>query len=473
MTDECDARTGNGMSMADDNTLRSFRANDPYRRDPAPASERDRGTGSDPLAELARLIGQSDPFAEVGRSSSRAGDGREETAATPPAAPDWRGSPPPYHVLRNQDAPLAPQFEPDGHQPSAAYHDVDEHGYARETQYGDPDHLAHHQDDAAYAAPAHEHEQDGAYYDDGKPTAPQEEIYDDPPHAGRRRSGMLTALTLIGCAMLGTAGAYGYRTYYAGPVTSSAAPVIVADKTPTKVVPASEAQSGKVIQDRVGDQGPGERVVTREEQPVELKPPPQPVAPPPVIATVPSFPPTPPPAAAPPPAPPSSAASNEPKRVRTVTIRADGSDPSGRPVAVTSSTAPRPAPAPKAPRGAPLSLDPQELAEAPSAPPARSAPLTPPAPRVASAPATGGTGGYVVQLSSQRTEAEAQASYRAMQAKYPGALSNRSPIIKRADLGAKGVFYRALVGPFASSADAGHFCSSLKAAGGQCIIQKN
>ena len=32
---------------------------------------------------------------------------------------------------------------------------------------------------------------------------------------------------------------------------------------------------------------------------------------------------------------------------------------------------------------------------------------------------------------------------------------------------------RAMVGPFGSSDEAGRFCSSLKAAGGQCIIQKN
>jgi hypothetical protein len=60
-----------------------------------------------------------------------------------------------------------------------------------------------------------------------------------------------------------------------------------------------------------------------------------------------------------------------------------------------------------------------------------------------------------------------------MQAKYPSGFSGRSPIIKRSDLGAKGVFYRALVGPFASAGDAAQFCSSLKAAGGQCIVQKN
>jgi hypothetical protein len=444
------------MGMADDKTLRSsYRANDPYGRDPVPASERDRGHASDPLAELARLIGQSDPYNDLGRSNLR---GSDQSAAASQLVADWRGSPPPYAV-RAQEAPLAPA----SHHPAPAHDDVNEHGYA------DAGHDAAH-----HAAGQEEHV---PYYSDGTSTAPEDEgAYDDPPQAGRGRRGTLMAVTLIGCAMLGTAGAYGYRTYYAGPATTTAnAPVIVADQTPTKVIASTDVQSSKVIQDRVGDQAQAERVVPREEQPVELKPPPASL-PPRVVTTVPTIPAALPPAARPsafpPPAAPASTASSEPKRIRTVTIRPDGSDPSGRPVGTTASTpAPKAAAAPKAARGTPLSLDPQQLTDAPAAPAPRSAPA--PAQRVASAPATEGAGGYVVQVSSQRTEAEAQASYRAMQAKYPTAFSGRSPIIKRADLGSKGVFYRALVGPFASSADAGQFCSSLKAAGGQCIIQKN
>jgi len=78
-----------------------------------------------------------------------------------------------------------------------------------------------------------------------------------------------------------------------------------------------------------------------------------------------------------------------------------------------------------------------------------------------------------VQLSSQRTEGEAQSSFRSLQARFPNQLGGQAPIVKRADLGAKGTFYRAMVGPFASSGDAGQFCNSLKAAGGTCIIQRN
>jgi hypothetical protein len=60
-----------------------------------------------------------------------------------------------------------------------------------------------------------------------------------------------------------------------------------------------------------------------------------------------------------------------------------------------------------------------------------------------------------------------------MQSKYPSVLGSRSPFIKRVDLGDKGVYYRAMVGPFASSEEAGQFCGNLKSAGGQCVVQRN
>jgi hypothetical protein len=81
--------------------------------------------------------------------------------------------------------------------------------------------------------------------------------------------------------------------------------------------------------------------------------------------------------------------------------------------------------------------------------------------------------GYAVQVTSERSEARAQAAFRALQAKYPNQLGGRQLIIRRAKLGASGIYYRALVGPFASAEKAAKMCSGLKAAGGDCIIQKN
>jgi hypothetical protein len=82
-------------------------------------------------------------------------------------------------------------------------------------------------------------------------------------------------------------------------------------------------------------------------------------------------------------------------------------------------------------------------------------------------------GGYAVQVTSERSESGAQAAFRLLQAKYPNQLGGRQAIIRRADLGAAGTYYRAIVGPFTSAEEAKRLCSGLKAAGADCIIQKN
>jgi cell division protein FtsN len=120
---------------------------------------------------------------------------------------------------------------------------------------------------------------------------------------------------------------------------------------------------------------------------------------------------------------------------------------------------------------APLSLAPQGAQSAPAAEPRTRIASTNPAQSAPSGAASGG--GYVVQVSSQRNEADAQASYRALQSKFPSVLGSRSPLIKRADLGEKGVYYRAMVGPFGTSDEASQFCGSLKTAGAQCVVQRN
>jgi cell division septation protein DedD len=176
---------------------------------------------------------------------------------------------------------------------------------------------------------------------------------------------------------------------------------------------------------------------------------------------------------------------SEPRKIKTLTVRGDQPDGDAMPV-----TSPQPAakPAPAArtttaspPRNppssanasanAPLSLVPQGAQPAPAAaePRTRVATTTPAQP---AAPAPSG-GGYVVQVSSQRNEADAQASYKALQGKFPTVLGSHEPLIKRADLGEKGVYYRAMVGPFGTPEEASQFCGSLKTAGGQCVVQRN
>jgi cell division septation protein DedD len=80
-------------------------------------------------------------------------------------------------------------------------------------------------------------------------------------------------------------------------------------------------------------------------------------------------------------------------------------------------------------------------------------------------------GGFVVQIASERSQHGAQAAFRRLQTRYPSQLRGNQPIIRRADLGA-GTYYRALIGPFASRDMASRVCKALKAAGGDCIVQK-
>jgi hypothetical protein len=81
--------------------------------------------------------------------------------------------------------------------------------------------------------------------------------------------------------------------------------------------------------------------------------------------------------------------------------------------------------------------------------------------------------GYAVQVTSERSESSAQAALLALQSNYPNHLSGRQLFIRRADLGAKGTYYRVFVGLFASADEAARWCTRLKAAGGNCIVQRN
>jgi hypothetical protein len=431
--------------MADDHTQRAYRSNE-YAHESMKTAQ-----GSDPLAELARLIGQNDPFAEFGR--------KQQPAQQQPAQhsqQDW--APQPY--------------------PQQAY---DQHADV---------HADHSQ--AGYAEPVSQYDSD-PYYQDG--AYQNDQPYDDvPPPASRRRLGILAIAAVAALAVVGTAGAVGYRALF-GSSGSSPPPVIKADVTPSKVVPPTKSeQSNKLIYDRVGERSSGEKIVSREERPLDINKAPQAVAFPNAL-----------PAAQPMTAGSGAVASaDQPKKIHTIAIRPDqpmspeqAQTPPQPQAAQAPPTAPQPRAAPPQrlasapqvatadaeapvaraapvhqappPRNAPLSLSPN-AAPAPAAP-VRTASVPPPA--RSPAPAASAAGQYAVQISSQRSEAEAQAAFRALQAKYPSQLGSRQPIIRRADLGSKGIYYRALVGPFADGSDAVALCQSLKSAGGSCLIQKN
>lgn len=459
--------------MADRYQNRAYPLDDGHSRQPAqqqPSAE------SDPLAELARLIGQSDPFNNFGRdarpapsrdtSFSQHTDDHEPADLPPPGPPSW------MQRMRQTAAPHQPAYETvaddQGHhsptsfapaaeaQPDLSRYDnvlYEQHdqGYGQEPRFAQPNDSNFGSDQYAY--------QDDAY-------ASQDEAE---PEQKPRRGGLLTVAVVIALGVVGTAGAYAYRSFVSAP-RSGEPPVIKADTGPTKIVPpANQPTDGsKLIYDRIGQGGSApERVVSREEQPLDVnKNAGARVVFPPLNQGGASAQAAAGARTAAPPSAPAAAQNEEPRKVRTLSIRPDQAEPAPAPAPAKqpSRAAVSPPPAPpanaNASANAPLSLSPQGA-------PQRTASTT------TAAPPAAASGNYVVQVSSQRSEADAQASYRALQGKYPSVLGSRSASIRRADLGDKGVYYRAMVGPFGSSEDATRLCDSLKAAGGQCNIMRN
>ena len=79
--------------------------------------------------------------------------------------------------------------------------------------------------------------------------------------------------------------------------------------------------------------------------------------------------------------------------------------------------------------------------------------------------------GWSVQVASAASEDAAWSTWKKMQAKHR-ALSGQKPIVVRADLGAKGIFYRVRFAGFDDQNSAKSKCSKLKAGGVSCFVSK-
>ncbi len=565
--------------MADDN-FRSNRNRDAMA--PRSAGAPARGQADDPLAELARLIGQSELEGDFGRDATRgAGHSFDESAGgldwaaqeryAEQAEPLDESYDDGYAPTRHADVlpsyrPGAPSHDSDYEPPAAGQFSAPEPRYngtrdfARDyappgpPRYRDdqepPDTYGRQLSAFPPRLPTDEYAHDDQARDGADDQVYALEDYEEEAPSGRRRSGLVVVAAVLGLAVLGTAGAFAYRAMFGSSMLPSLPPIIRADDEPNKIVPKPKANASD--QADASATTSGEKLVPREEQPVDV---PAPVNPAPrVVSTIPIFPdpnsgqagvpnsaqaqvqagvlapggtnfPAP-PAAPVSPAPTVSAQPNTaasiwppsqttapvpsndaaptaptgsagPKKVHTVIIRTDQMDAAANassapqsppptpapaparpapPRAAAAQPAPRPAPAPRADANAPLSIVPQQGNAAPPPAPARVrtalARPTESNETAASEPAASG-GGYAVQVTSQRSEADAQAEFRSLRAKFPTQLGSREPIVRRADLGAKGVYYRALVGPYASMDQAAAMCASLKAAGGTCIVQRD
>ena len=152
------------------------------------------------------------------------------------------------------------------------------------------------------------------------------------------------------------------------------------------------------------------------------------------------------------------------------------------PTTVAKSPPPQPAPPPAAPAQAaptagsgPLPLVPkaQQTASAPavqepsSAAPKETAKAAPPPP---AAPKVAVDSNWQVQLAASRSATAAKAEGERLKKKHTDVLGSMSVNVVRADLGAKGVFYRIRLGPAGEKAKARAVCSTLSKRGQGCLV---
>ena len=345
------------------------------------------------------------------------------------------------------------------------------------------------------------------------------DCYDDLP-SPRWRDRLVIVIAVIALAGLGAVGAFAYRAVFAGTVMPALPPIIKAENAPNENVPNyGDDRPSDLSQTSIASAGSSEEFVSRWSADIQEPPKTAPISPNPsasppsalgsgAVAPIAPALAAPPPANAPlaltatslpppVPAPVPAPSSSTPKKIQTVISRSDGSGQTDTSAATAKSPEAKPsaAAAPPAgnqplrlaadaatrapeakqtaavalPVGRPLSLAPDAHGHSAASPPSRS---RMPAGTGTAAEASSG-GGYAVAVASERSAADADAVFRSLQAKFPDQLGGREPIVRRTDLGPEGIYYRASIGPFVSMKAAARVCSSLKAAGESCLVEKN
>ncbi len=455
----------------------------PVRPEPVrPAAAPVAGAGrNDPLAELARIVGQDDPFGNLFAN--------ERPAPARPKAPSF-------------DEVFAPRAGA-AHTASRGGQDADDYP---EPLPQDLDHYAAEPYAAAEArAPQAAQPYAAAGYDqDYEPDDVEPaEVRGEYRQAPRRsRKALVAVASVVGAAAIGVGAALTVGN--GGPTSGGEPPLVRASNDPVKVAPQTPGgveipNQNKQIYERAAQEDKT-RVVNREEQPVDLRQATRVVPPSPdTTATVASN------------APVQGGALGlgEPKRVRTVTIRPDGTVVGAPPAAQAAPSAPAtamsmpPAAAPAAPArvaaATPSTPAPRPAAATPAAPaasaggasPQAAAPATPaqapaaqtapqrvasvgpasvPAAAAPSAVPDAPVGGYAVQIGVRPSESEAKSAFAQMQQKY-AELSGQPALIRKAEVNGN-TLYRVRVGPM-SKEDASSLCAKLQGSGGQCFVAKN
>ncbi|HEV2558512.1 MAG TPA: SPOR domain-containing protein [Microvirga sp.] len=437
---------------------------------------------ADPLAELARIVGQDDPFQTL-----LAADRKPPRAANEGSLDDLF-----VHRDERRSAEPALRSAFADHDPSAGHRAADPYA-----QVG-----------ASYAEYQAKVEAEGDY-DPNLALSYYADSHAE-PEAPKGRAGGVSRKVVITAGSIGVVAVLGLGSMFLlqGPTAMSTGgepPLIKANNEPSKVPPLSPGgveipNQNKQIYE--GNRESQTKVVNREEQPVDVR-----------QAARQAAPAAPPPPAAQPAAPVAGAGLNlgEPRRVRTVTIRPDGTIVTSDqpPAAPASATAPAAAAAPQLPPTLPAAAQAPARTQptmAPTTPAPRTVPTTPapaavaggasPQPTIPAAAPTApqrvataqplplpaaptpaaaaiseaAAGGFAVQLGVSPSEADARTTLQRLQQRYPE-LGGATPLIRKAEVNGNTVF-RVRVGPMTRD-DASALCSKLQGQGGQCFVAKN
>ncbi|MGH7076290.1 MAG: SPOR domain-containing protein [Stellaceae bacterium] len=243
-----------------------------------------------------------------------------------------------------------------------------------------------------------------------------------------------------------------------GAMMTGGAPLLVADRQPTRERPANPGGLQVVNIDPLSYDSGRAPPKIEDILPAPEKPLPQPA---PAVAEM-----------APTPAAPSAQATTSPNRATPTSApveQASAAMPSAIEVSMTMAPPP-PKPHPPrlmAARAAPVKpvprYKPQPVA-------VRVTPKPPPAPRAVAVPAvaTVGSGGYL-QLAAVRSPSDALRIGKRLRRRYGGLLRAFAFNYRPIDLGARGVFYRITAGPMAPSR-AVAICTALKRRGADCLV---
>ncbi len=277
----------------------------------------------------------------------------------------------------------------------------------------------------------------------------------------RWRGGLVVAITVLALTVLGTVGTFAYRAMFGAYVFSALPPIVKAGTKPDNTV----RKHSDASQSSITSVGSNEKLASREQQPAAtapgLDPPVASALNPPVASALdPGVPPSVP--------TPASVQVLESKKIHAVMV---GSDERSATDTISPSALARHSPT-------------RAGSSAAAAPPSGShgahgdtSPSTSSRFHMRAGRRTAGeaysAGSYAVQVASEHSAAAAHASFRALRATFPNQLGGRKPIVRRTDLGAKGIYYRAMVGPFASMQKAAGMCARLKTVGGDCLVQRN